>query len=532
MKVKEFFGKALETLLSHDLFRIVVLVMVVVRTSAFLSPVIGPFVKFTIVWAVLILIRDLFTQRLFLVNRYRLILYLFLISYGITALLNRDENFARNIAMLGYIMVNMLVLYAYEPKRSVGQVKKELLRFSHVFLITTFICQFISLVTFVLNINFAYMVGEDVYYYGIYDGRLWGVLSNPNAASFCAVISFMLTTLCLLIQKGNIPRRWQIFYWVSGITELLVFFLCNSRTSLIVTCAFIILFFLLMTIPALYQLREDKKAWKIKLRNLIISCILAPLALLGAHEYAIDLLPNLVIQNTAISEQVTESLESYTNSSAAVTAIENSDVLERENFGSAFGGRYYLWQAGAEIVKSSPLFGVGNDNVPTFAYRYAARYYTAFATNVYLPGVAGGLHNLFVQIAAASGLVGLALFCLLAVMVLVRSVRYYIWMVKQNQLNRVAVTCFCIVAVILMRTMTDTGIVYGLYYLGVVFWTILSGLMYFMDHDYTEGRKPVGAWIEERLFHPHQQKAAPWTQAPSKTGGMKKLSLFKAGSQS
>ena len=146
---------------------------------------------------------------------------------------------------------------------------------------------------------------------------------------------------------------------------------------------------------------------------LSILAVLAPLALLGAHEYAIDLLPNLVIQNTAISEQVTESLESYTNSSAAVTAIENSDVLERENFGSAFGGRYYLWQAGAEIVKSSPLFGVGNDNVPTFAYRYAARYYTAFATNVYLPGVAGGLHNLFVQIAAASGLVGLALFCLL-----------------------------------------------------------------------------------------------------------------------
>ena len=45
--------------------------MVVIRTCAFLNPVIGPFVKFTLAWSALILIKDLFTERLFMVNRFR-----------------------------------------------------------------------------------------------------------------------------------------------------------------------------------------------------------------------------------------------------------------------------------------------------------------------------------------------------------------------------------------------------------------------------------------------------------------------------
>ncbi|MDD6032374.1 MAG: hypothetical protein PUC47_02645, partial [Oscillospiraceae bacterium] len=167
MKVKNALSRGIELLLNHDLFRLVVLVMVTLRTCAFLNPIVGPFVKLTIIWAVLILVKDLFTERLFLVNRYRLLLYLFLIGYGITTLLNREENFARNLAMLGYLVVNMLVMYAYEPKRLCGQVKKELLRFGHTFLVLSFSGQLISLVTFVLNVNFSFAVGDTVYYYGI-----------------------------------------------------------------------------------------------------------------------------------------------------------------------------------------------------------------------------------------------------------------------------------------------------------------------------------------------------------------------------
>ena len=90
---KSFVRKAIDTLLDHNLYRLVVLVMVVVRTCAFLNPLIGPFVKFTLAWSALILIRDLFTERLFMTNRFRGILYLFLIAYGLTAVLKPGTEF-------------------------------------------------------------------------------------------------------------------------------------------------------------------------------------------------------------------------------------------------------------------------------------------------------------------------------------------------------------------------------------------------------------------------------------------------------
>ena len=99
---KSLLRRAVDAVLDHNLYRLVVLVMVVVRTCAFLNPVIGPFVKFTLAWSALILIKDLFTERLFMVNRFRGALYLFLIAYGVTCLVNREQNLARNLVMAPY----------------------------------------------------------------------------------------------------------------------------------------------------------------------------------------------------------------------------------------------------------------------------------------------------------------------------------------------------------------------------------------------------------------------------------------------
>ena len=506
-KLKSF----IDVLLGHDLFRVVVLVMVTLRTSAILNPYVGPFVKFTIVWAVLILVRDLFKERLFLVNRYRLILYLFLIGYGITTLIHREENFARNVAMLGYLCVNLLVMYAYDPRRAPGEIKLQLMRFSHVFLITAFVGQLISLVTFVLNVSFTYTVNDTLYYYGIYEGRLWGFYSNPNAASFYAVLCLMLTVLCGMIRRGNTPKGWRIFYWVNMIVEALVFFLCNSRTSIIAACGFLVLFPLLTAIPDIVRCAAKMERGGL-IRRTAAFCIIVPLALLGTYEYAIDILPNFVWQNNPISSRLSDELSEIAGepgSSAVAGGVESSEDLARSNYGSALGGRYYLWKAGAEIVRNDPLFGVGNDNVPVHAYRYAARYHTNFGDPVYLPGVTGGLHNLFVQIAAASGLVGLGLFLLFGILVLIRAARYYIWMVKNGRVNQLAILCLCIVLVIILRTMTDTGILYGLYYLGVIFWAALSALMYFMETEFPCKHRSAGAFIENLIFGRGRDKGIP-----------------------
>ena len=97
-----------------------------------------------------------------------------------TCLVNYDQNFARNLVMWAYIISNMLVMYSYDLRKSPGTVKRELLRFNHTFMIASFIGQAISLITFFLGIAFAYTIDGVVYYYGIYEGRIWGVLLKPQ----------------------------------------------------------------------------------------------------------------------------------------------------------------------------------------------------------------------------------------------------------------------------------------------------------------------------------------------------------------
>jgi O-antigen ligase len=495
---KSRFRTVVDTLLDHNLYRLVVLVMVVLRTCAFINPVIGPLVKFTLAWSAAILVKDVFTERLFMTNRFRGALYLFLIAYGVTALVNRDQNFARNLVMWAYIISNMLVMYSYDLKKSPGTVKKELLRFNHTFMWATFIGQAISLVTFFLNISFAYSVSGTVYYYGIYQGRIWGFYTNPNAASFFMVINLCLTVVSIIIQKENLSRGRKCFYLINNLVQLLILFLCNSRTSIFTLCFYIAVLVVLMTLPDILWCKEKPERRK-KIGKTVFVALVIPLAILGTHTYALDILPEFVL-TTPLSESLNETLEEVTHTSSTATVTAGDVELERESYGTQFGGRYYLWQAGIEMIKDHPLFGVGSDNVPTEAYRYAARYFTAYGEDIYLPGVSGGLHNLFFQITAASGLVGLAAFILFGILVLQRAVRYYIWMIRKRRFNPLAVACLCVVLIIVMRTMTDTGIVYGIYYLGVVFWTYLSASVYFMDSEFTVGRKPFFAAIHDKLF--------------------------------
>ncbi len=496
MEKRGFWSRLVNTVFDHNTFRMVLLVMVVLRTCAFLNPIVGPLVKFTLLWSACILVKDLFTDRLFMVNRYRGILYLFLISYAITCVVNRQENFARNLAMLCYLVVNMMVLYSYDGKKEPGQVKRELLRFNHVFMIVSFVGQLVSFLTYFLNLKFSYLIGDDIYYYGVYNGRIWGFYTNPNAASFFSVLNIMLTVVCLIILKGNLPKRLRWFYIANAFVEMMILFMCNSRGSVLALCFYLILLPILMGIP-LFKTADDKKKLS---KRIVAAAIILPLAVNGAHELAIGVLPSLVIKDSAISQQLVESLPN--------TGIPlNDDMtgnaaadLEREDYGSKYGGRYFLWQSGLHILENDPLFGVGNDNVPIHAYRYAARYFTNFGDDVYLPGVTGGLHNLFFQIAAASGLVGLGLFVIFGLMVLVRVIRYMIWSYKNKNQNKLAIACICIIATILLRTMTDTGIVYGHYYLGVIFWMYMSVMMYFIDREFPKGPKPVIARLHDKIF--------------------------------
>ena len=101
----------------------------------------------------------------------------------------------------------------------------------------------------------------------------------------------------------------------------------------------------LMSLPGILHTSEKPARRKKDRPDGFFVSVVLPLALLGTHTYALDILPNFVLQ-TSFSEELNEALEDVTNTSSTATVTAGDVELQREDFGTQFGGRYYLWQAG------------------------------------------------------------------------------------------------------------------------------------------------------------------------------------------
>ena len=513
----------LELLFSHEALRIVLLVMVTLRSCLFLNMYVGPLVKFTLIWSAAILVRDLFTERLLLTNRFRGLLYLFLILYAGTILVMREDHFARNVSSLLYMVTNLMVMYAYDLRKDRRAVKEEILRLGHTFMYLTFAGNLISLLAFVLNIHYRFTYlsgGEEVQcWFGFYSGRMWGFFTNPNTSSDFAVLNVMLMVICLVVLGKSVTKRRKRFYIANFVVQALIFFLANSRT------AWICIIFYLLTVPFfLLMFLKDKKGsfplltkmstWTLAKRAGALA-VVAALTFTGANVFAKSVLPRLVLNTTFFSRQLAQLPGSDSpDPEEDPEEFEVPTDLERDEFGSQLGGRYYLWKAGLKVVRNHPLFGVGAANLADYAEEYSldpemvgvdpeSEEYVA----PYLPGIQnGGMHNIIMQVAACSGLLGLLAIGAMAVCFLVRTVRYFVRACRRKRVEPAAAVLAAAVLTILCRSMTEIGLLYSVYYSSVLFWSLVGYLTYFIEKDAQEdpalklGEEPVLAQLSHRVF--------------------------------
>ena len=514
---------ALDIVFSHQALRIVLLIMVTLRCSMFLNIYVGPLVKFTLLWSAAILVRDLFTERLLFTNRFRGLLYLFLILYAGTILVMRANNFARNVSSLLYMTTNLMVMYAYDLKKDRRAVREEILRLAHTFMYVTFAGNLISLIAFLLNIHYRFTYisgGEEVQcWFGFYSGRIWGFFSNPNTSSDFAVLNVMLMVICLVIMGRTLSKgRWR-FYVANFIIQSLIFFLANSRT------AWICMIFYLLTVPffALMFLKDRKISISVlsglstkKLaKRLAAAAIVAALAFTGANTFAKSVLPRLVLNTTFFSQQLAQLPGSDSpDPEEDPEEFEVPESLEREEFGSQLGGRYYLWKAGIKVIQHHPLLGVGAENLEQYAVEYSldpemvgvdpeSEEYVA----PYLPGIGnGGMHNMIFQVATCSGLLGLLAIGAMAAFFAIRVIRYFVAACRRKRVSPEATVLAAAIVTILCRSMTEIGLLYSVYYPSILFWSMVGYLMYFIEKDAREnedlkqGKEPWLARLSQRIF--------------------------------
>ena len=110
------------------------------------------------------------------------------------------------------------------------------------------------------------------------------------------------------------------------------------------------------------------------------------------------------------------------------------------------------------------------------------------------------------EIAILISIVGSIIIILMMVNSLTTIINSFYSIFKTKKQNRLVIASICILAIIILRTMTDTGIVYGHYYLGVIFWMYMSFVMYFIDRELPEKPKPIMAIVHDKIFKKKSEK--------------------------
>lgn len=130
-------------------------------------------------------------------------------------------------------------------------------------------------------------------------------------------------------------------------------------------------------------------------------------------------------------------------------------------------GRSLLWKSAWNVIKENPIWGVG-----TTAYVDILK----SSSTVYLPGIeAGGLHNIYIQIATSSGCIAFIIFIFFILISIAFSVKKILFNndAKYKILNT---SLFSIIVSLLILNLFESSLIYIMSFIALIFWVCLGEL--------------------------------------------------------
>lgn len=431
-----------------------------------LKSVVDGLVKIVLVWGGAQLVYDAFIRRTFLKGRYAFWLLMFLLMEAVTVVLNIQSGFKNNVSMMGYTAVAMLVLYPNGEDREPMDLLREMRILGFVMIGLCAVASAVSLVIFVLDYSGTLVYANTLYYTGVFEGRLWGIYSNPDfpAAIIASMLSLVQLPLCHAVTKNR--KMLGLQYTAALLCFVLNFWyavLAQSRGSLYAFAGF-------MFVYLFFQLRKKVFA---SLRSFAVSFILsAAVAALGTA--AVWYSEPVILRLSSDLPAYTQTQDTSSDSSAVKQAQKakiGRDVVKEQN--NVLTNRSLIWKMGLEKFVKKPLFGYGNSG-STHGVIVNEKEVKHF-------------HNFFVHSLVANGLAGtipLAIFVLLSLFAMVRyCVKHRNCSFKTLQNPEVPEIIYSLIALIafyMANNMVEVFIVYTVSLPNFLFWIYLGYLMSLM----------------------------------------------------
>ena len=402
-------------------FRIMFIVVMSLEMLAFIDLFMGALKCFIVMWGLFIFINNFYNTRRFLKVDHKYLIFMFLLSMCITAVVNFSVWFLPNIVLVYINASYFFMFYGMHTETPHKKVEEEMVFLLKFFVWFGLICGFLSL-CFVFLKNETSVLG---YYIGIYKNRLIGIYTNSNILAFsmieCIVAADILSTDYI---KNKYKDKYlnNLVLVLAVIVSCICLFLSDSNASFL----FLIIYSTIRVFCNLFFRRESSYLIKF-IKSVVVTlsfCIVVMSVSFALRDicqkYISEVITGVYKQEQMmeynfenfkgdIMEELPEKQSEPEKSEKAEKNYNVSDfTIGRHESYDVSSGRILLFKQGIKIFKHSPIFGVGRASLISYGKKY----------------IEGGLinldlHNGYLTILVCYGIVGLAIFGLFSFVVAV-----------------------------------------------------------------------------------------------------------------
>jgi len=351
-------------------------------------------------------------------------------SHLLSAVFNRSGHLIGNVIEILFMVTYVLLFTMLQS----GQLKKLFDWIAYTVQIISFSSAIFAFGLLVSRILILFKIGEQSYYYGVMNGRLWGIV-NPNASAIFSYISIILAMY--LIHKGS---KYSVYLKLNNVIQLVYFATMQSRGALLS----------LLLMIGLYSFFATRGSIVKRFLTFIVAGLLITATNIGLS-YATSI---YISSETATVFDLNKG-QSYAETDSSITK-KNGELHLIETTPS---GRTYIWKNAIKMGSAKPILGYGVRNVPD----YYTEYFSKFEIQNSLIG--GNFHNIFVTIFVSSGVLGLVSFLLILGYVIKRFLTYLI-VSKKNTDKLIMILFFGI----LFGQLFESQIMYSTNFINIIFW--------------------------------------------------------------
>ena len=355
-------------------------------------------------------------------------------SHMLSAIFNRSGHLIGNVIEILFMVTYILLFTMLES----GQLKKLFDWISYTIQIISFSSAIFAFTLLVSKVLILFKIGQQSYYYGVMNGRLWGIV-NPNASAIFSYISIVLAMY--LIHKGS---KYSVYLKLNNVIQLVYFATMQSRGALLS----------LVLMIGFYSFFINRGKLAKRFLIFIVSALLV-----SATNIGLSYVTSIYISSGKATVLDLNKGQSYAETDSSV--IKKTGELHLIE--TTPSGRTYIWKNAIKMGSAKPIFGYGVRNVPD----YYTKYFSKFEIQNSLIG--GNFHNILVTIFVSSGILGLVSFLLLLGYIIKRFLTYLI-VSKKNSEKLIMILFFGI----LFGQLFESQIMYSTNFINIIFWLIIG----------------------------------------------------------